>query len=321
MGTDVIQHNPRAVSAAMVANMPRPGDWDERQVDVIRRSIAPKANDAELALFAQVCHQADLDPFKKEIYLVPYGGKHTVVIGIDGFRKMAKLDASYIGQEGPFWCGPDGQWRDVWLEDRPPAACKVGIQLTKGGKISTTWQTITYKEFAKHGAGSDNWKERPAHMLAVRAEAHALKRACADIGSLERAAQQAGMGFEVLDTGEMVDLASGEITGAQPPRIAPPVQEPPANLDWFDRLTEAVGTDGVTMGDFEAATGGTPFDRQPLREWLQKNEKKPIDVLKAARDIAAAREREWDESTPEADAPDGAIDGESSEIQPSMLAD
>ena len=116
------------------------------QADLIKATIAKGATDDELAMFIEECNSLGLNPFAKEIYFTKYrskDGKTSVAmpIGIDGRRKFADRNPLYRGQVGPYWCGPDGVWKDVWLEDGPPAAAKVGIYLE--GYPEPTWGVVT----------------------------------------------------------------------------------------------------------------------------------------------------------------------------------
>ena len=85
--------------------------------------------DGELALFAQVCRQTGLNPFTKQIYAVKRWDsakrQETTAfqVGIDGARLIAERTGKYAGQLGPFWCGPDAEWVDVWLSPEPARGC------------------------------------------------------------------------------------------------------------------------------------------------------------------------------------------------------
>jgi hypothetical protein len=149
----------------------RPGDQD-----LVASAIAPglAGHRDALTAFAAICRHARLDPFRREVYAWMDKGKLVVHIGVEGWRVLASRTGEYAGQEGPEWCGPDGKWLDVWLDEKkPPAAARVGIR--RKDSLGTTWSTVTMKEF---GRALPIWKEKPAHMLAIAAERHALRRAC-----------------------------------------------------------------------------------------------------------------------------------------------
>ncbi|MDD5059430.1 MAG: recombinase RecT [Sideroxydans sp.] len=155
------------------------GQLTREQVELIKSTIAKGATDDELGMFIEECNTLGLNPFAKEIFFIKYqtkaGDVVAMPIGIDGRRKFADRNPDYRGQVGPFWCGPDGEWKDVWLSDGPPAAAKVGIFLE--GQHEPTWGIATWREFNRVGqAGDQFWRRSPAHMLAIRAESHALRK-------------------------------------------------------------------------------------------------------------------------------------------------
>lgn len=143
--------------------------------------------EAELQVFLHVCQKTGLDPFQRQIYLIGRESsfklangqwsptkkvKYTIQTGIDGFRIIANRTHSFAGVEGPFWCGPDGIWHDVWLGKGAPKAAKVGIHRT--GFAAVTWGIAHWEEY---DGKNKMWEKMPAGQLAKCAEAIAFRRA------------------------------------------------------------------------------------------------------------------------------------------------
>lgn len=151
--------------------------FDDEQVAVIKDVIARDQNltPAELKVFIAACERTGLDPFQRQIYAVKRKGKITLQTGIDGFRVIAERSRDYEGQVGPFWCGPDGKWVDVWLSKDNPSAARVGV--LRRGLREPLWAVATWDEFAVTGDSGHMWKKMPTLMLAKCAEAQALRKA------------------------------------------------------------------------------------------------------------------------------------------------
>ncbi|HEY1190452.1 MAG TPA: phage recombination protein Bet [Gemmata sp.] len=102
-------------------------ELDEAKIALLKRTLCPDLTTDELELFAGVARRVQLDPFSKQIYAIKRKGKLTIQTGIDGFRVIAARTKELDGQDGPYWCGADGVWKDVWLDSKPPAAAKVVV--------------------------------------------------------------------------------------------------------------------------------------------------------------------------------------------------
>ena len=145
--------------------------WTPEQTQLISTTIAPGCSGDELRLFAYACQRTGLDPFSKQIYAIKRGGKLTIQAGIDGLRSIAERTGQLDGSE-TFWCGEDGQWQDVWLGAKPPAAAKTIIH-----RKGASHPFVGVARFADYNAGQGLWAKMPAAMIAKCSEALALRKA------------------------------------------------------------------------------------------------------------------------------------------------
>jgi len=152
--------------------------WTADQQKLISSTIAPGCTPDELKLFAYACQRTGLDPFSKQIYAIKRG-KMTIQVGIDGLRSIAERTGQLDGSE-TYWCGEEGDWKDVWLGKAPPAAAKT-IVYRKG----SSHPFVGVARFQDYNAGQGLWSKMPAAMLAKCSEALALRKAFpADMSSL-----------------------------------------------------------------------------------------------------------------------------------------
>ena len=157
---------------------------DREKIELLKRTVAKGTTDDQFALFLTIAQRRRLDPFAKQIWCVLRKGKSgvwemTAQTSIDGYRLIAQRTGEYDGQDGPWWCGEDGVWKDVWLSKAPPKAAKV-VAYRKGVSHPVTGiaHLESYAAYKDDGKTLEaKWAQMPEHMLAKCAETLALRKA------------------------------------------------------------------------------------------------------------------------------------------------
>jgi phage recombination protein Bet len=164
--------NSTEVSTQVQSQAVVPSSWTREQIELIKETVCKGASDAELKLFLAICDRTGLDPICRQIYSIERGGKRTVQISIDGFRLLAERTRKYAGQLGPYWCGEDGVWKDVWLSAKAPLAAKVGV--VHADFREPLWAVA---RLAAYDTGTPIWRKMADVMGAKCAEMLALRKA------------------------------------------------------------------------------------------------------------------------------------------------
>jgi phage recombination protein Bet len=134
-------------------------DFTRDQIETIKQTVAKGANDAQLALFLQVCKSRSLDPFTKQVYYTPQG----IIVSIDGFRAIAERTGCYAP-------GPTRYEYDA-------NGGLVAAYVTVRKLVAGTWFDVEESAFYEEYRGSSPiWKAKPRVMLAKCAESRALRR-------------------------------------------------------------------------------------------------------------------------------------------------
>ncbi|MDQ2999864.1 MAG: phage recombination protein Bet [Fibrobacterota bacterium] len=191
--------------------------YSTEQVGLIKSQIARDCTDGELALFLYQCQRTGLDALNRQIYAIKRGGKMTIQTSIDGYRLIAERSGRYEGQTPVMWCGPDGQWTDVWLIPGNPSAAKVGVY--RAGFRDAVYAVAKWSEYAQDQ--SPMWKKMGGLMLGKCAEALALRKAFPqELSGLYTAEE-----MQQADTAPTVDNQGPAHSEA--PALAAPVEASP----------------------------------------------------------------------------------------------
>jgi phage recombination protein Bet len=182
-----------------------PATLSNEKIDLIKRTICKGASDDELQMFLHQATRTGLDPLARQIYAVFRPDKNagrkvmSIQTSIDGFRLVAERSGKYCGQVGPYWCGRDGEWRDVWTTDQPPIAAKVGV-------LRSDFKEPLYA-VARFDAYAQKYQGKPSHMWKNMADVMTAK--CAEALALRRAFPQELSGLYTSD--EMQESVNAEI--------------------------------------------------------------------------------------------------------------
>lgn len=162
------------------------GKLSRPQIDLLKRTIAKGASDDELKIFIQVCKGAQLNPFLRQVFLIPRWdnreGKETRIIqvSIDGLRSIAESSGAYAGNDDPIFEGenlikiPDGKGlREI---KTPEKATTTIYKIVNDQRYGFT-ATARWNEYYPGNKMGFQWQIRPFLMLGKCAEALALRKA------------------------------------------------------------------------------------------------------------------------------------------------
>lgn len=131
--------------------------------ETIKNYISPKASEKEITLFLNQCVMWNLNPFKREIYLIKYSEKDPAqfVIGFESFLKRAERTKKLDGWE---W-GTEG-------EPKKPGF-KAWIRIYRKGWKYPFYHEVFWEEYAQYKTDYRTgkkvltrfWNEKPSTML------------------------------------------------------------------------------------------------------------------------------------------------------------
>ena len=252
------------------------------QVELVKRQIAVGASNDELAMFVGICNKTGLDPFTKQIYCIKRGGKMSTQVSIDGSRLIAQRSGEYQGQVGPWWCGPDGVWKDIWLAPTAPVAAKVGV--IRAGFREPLFAVARYQAYAQP---SPFWQRMGDLMIAKVAEALALRKAFPmELSGLYTSEEMEQAGGEDLSAGQAdktaqktdklkEKLGAGASAGGPAPAIDAEIVTPEVSaVETPAEAAKKQPAEPVVVTSPAKAATPPPAEKKPARKAAAKPEAK-----------------------------------------------
>lgn len=216
----------------------------ERDRSLIQQTFFREGTRAQFELFLQVAKKVGLSPLNRQITPMIRKSKNqqgqwepvmTIITNIDGFRVIAERSGKYQGQVGPFWCGEDGQWKEVWLGEQPPKAAKVGV--LRSDFKEPLWAVARWdsyvQTYTKEGRinVSPTWAKMPDVMISKVAEAMALRKAFPqDLSGL--------YSNEEMDQAKEKVIEAEEIESERPKQLPPEHQPEKMNSSQSSQQTK-----------------------------------------------------------------------------------
>lgn len=147
--------------------------FSKDQIDLIKRTVAKDATDAELSLFLHHSQKLGLDPLAKQIYFTKRKNYKTgvevvtILVAIDGYRLIADRTGLYAGNDDPVF----------EEDDKGPLKATVTIYKMVAGQRCAFTASARWSQYYPGEKMGFMWDKMPHLMLGKCAEGLALRKA------------------------------------------------------------------------------------------------------------------------------------------------
>jgi phage recombination protein Bet len=196
----------------------------DEQIELIKRTVAKDATQAELQLYLYDCQRHGVHPLDRLLHFTKRSGKYTPITSIDLLRSRAADTGDLAGIDDPQYQGEPMA---------PDFRATVTVWRIVQGQRCPFTATARWSEY-KPGENDFMWRKMPYLMLGKVSEALALRKAfprqLSGLYAREEMDQAGNSGAAYIPPAraQIVDTATGEIT--EPP-ANPTEQRAPASND------------------------------------------------------------------------------------------
>ncbi len=235
------------------------GKLSRPQVELIKRTVAKGASDDELRLFIQVCKGANLNPFLKQVFLVPRWDSvatrevRAIQVSIDGFRAIAESSGAYAGNEDPIY---DGETEiEVPAKSGPakkitvPNKATVTVYKMVDGQRYPFVATARWSEYYPGPKMGFQWHIRPYLMLGKCSEALALRKAFPKLLSGMYAQEEMDRGQGEASDAQKAQKGFETLMGAVGKATLAQLEDYKAKIEKSDKYTDEQKTEFLTAVD------------------------------------------------------------------------
>lgn len=163
----------------MNETLPAKLEFSEKQVQLIKGTLAKGCSDLEFELFMTLAKAYTLDPFKGQIWVVKYGtAPARVFTGRDGFLEIAHRSGQFDGMESG--------WKTLSEEiDLDGASQGIKERVVGWAKVYRKDMKIPFSvevDLDEYKKDTEIWKKMPRTMIQKVAESQALRKAFSAFG-------------------------------------------------------------------------------------------------------------------------------------------
>lgn len=193
--------------------------WTPMQEAALNQIGLKDAPDGDRMVFLHQCERTGLDPFAKQIYMIPrnekksfrrngqwedeWTTKWTIQTGIEGWRTIrdrAEKREGIRGQLSRFtYYDLEGKPYPVWVKPQPPVACEFTYTvIDRHGNETPYTSVLRFAEYVqlKDGKPVAQWAAKPVHMI----------EKCTESDSYRKAFPQDYSGIELADAAPRADI-------------------------------------------------------------------------------------------------------------------